>query len=391
MKKITALLVLLTVVVQPVLAIGIGISPSEIKINNGLKGAEYEKSLFIFNTGQEQANFSLSANGDISDWVSFYKSGNLSSNITSISIPKKDKVSLVVVFRVPNDAANGKYSGTLDVKSVPSQNAAEGSQSHMIVGASSYAMINVTGDQILQGEVTGITIEDTEVNYPLKTNILFKNTGNVVASPRIESHFFRGDEEVGSLVDDSTGIKPTAVNEKIVTEWDTHGQVPENYTSNVVVSLDGQILKSDNISFTIHPTGTFSRQGNLTDILIEGEPEVDKVLKIMAYFNNTGEIETSAKFTGEVYKDGKLLDTITSNELTVDKYKRVVLEGYFKPTSPGEHLIKGKVVYSGKETPVKEVSFEVPGGFPSLPTAGAVAIILILALLGAVLKKKKSN
>lgn len=390
MKKIIALLIL-TVMVQPVLAIGIGISPSEININNGLKGAEYEKSLVIFNTGQEKTNFSLSAEGNISDWVRFYKSDNLSSNITSISIPKEDKVSLVVVFRVPNDAANGNYSGILDVNSVPSTNASQGSQSHMIVGASSHVMINVTGDQILQGEVTGISIEDTEVNYPLKTNILFKNSGNVVASPKIESHFFRGNEEVGSLINESVGIKPTGVNEKIVTEWDTHGQVPGNYTSNVVVSLNGQILKSDNISFTIYPTGTFSRQGNLTDILIDGEPEVDKVSKIMAYFNNTGEIETSAKFTGEVYKDGNLLDTITSDELTVGKYKQAVLVGYFKPTSPGEYLIKGKVVYSGKETPVNEVSFKVPGGFSSLLIGGAAAIFLILALLGVVLKKKKSN
>jgi hypothetical protein len=389
MKKIITLLIL-TVMVQPVLAIGIGISPSEININNGFKGVEYEKSLAIFNTGQEQANFSLSVEGNISDWVSFYKSDNLSSNITNISIPKEDKASLVVVFSVPNDAANGNYSGILNVYSVPSTNASQGSQSQMVVGASSHVMINVTGDQILQGEVTGINIEDTEVEYPLKTNVLFKNTGNVIASPKIESKFLNGDKEIGNLVNDSARIKPTGINEKIVTEWDTHGQTPGNYTSNVVVSLNGQILKSENISFTIYPTGTFSRQGNLTDILIDGEPEVDKISKIMAYFNNTGQIETSAKFMGEVYKDGELLDTITSDELTVEKYKQATLIGYFKPTSPGEYLIKGKVIYSGKETPVKEVSLKVPGGFSSLLIGGAAAIFLILALL-AIVKKKKTN
>ncbi|AKB38673.1 hypothetical protein MSSAC_4083 [Methanosarcina siciliae C2J] len=390
MKKIITLLIL-TVMVQPVLAIGIGISPSEININNGFKGAEYEKSLVIFNTGQEQTNFSLSAEGDISDWVSIYKSDNLSSNITNVLIPGEDKVSLIIVFRVPSDASNGNYSGVLDVNSVPSTDVSEGSQSQMVVGASSYVMINVTGDQILQGEVTSINIEDTEVEYPLKTNILIKNTGNVVASPKIESHFYRGDEEVGSLVNDSASIKPTGVNEKIVTKWNTHGQAPGNYTLNVIVSLDGQTLKSENISFTIYPTGTFSRQGNLTDILIEGEPEVDKVSKITAYFNNTGQIETSAKFTGEVYKDEELLDTIKSDELTVDKYKQAVLVGYFKPTTPGEYVIKGKVVYSGKETPVNEVSFKVPGGFQSLFISGAVAIFLILALLAVMVKKKKNN
>ena len=235
---------------------------------------------------------------------------------------------------------------------------------------------------------TSIIIEDTEVDYPLNTHILFKNTGNVVANPKVESVYLRKGEEVGRLVNDSTKIKPTGVNEDILTDWDTHGQIPENYTSNVTVSLNGQVLKSEIIPFTIFPTGTFSRQGNLTDILIDGEPVVDNVLKIRAYFNNTGQIATSAKFTGEVYKDGNLLDTITSDELTVEKYKQAVLIAYFKPTSTGDYLIKGKVVYSGKETPVKEVPFNVPGGFTSLLMGGA-AVFLIVAILGVVLKQKK--
>jgi hypothetical protein len=374
--------------VQPVLAIGIGISPSEININSGLKGVDYEKSLTIFNTGQEETNFSLSVGGNISGWVSFYKPENQSSNITNISIPKEDKVSLVVVFHVPNDTANGNYSGTLDVNSIPEENGTEGTQNQVVVGASTHVLINVTGDQILQGEVTSIIIDDTEVDYPLRTHVLFKNTGNVIANPKIESVYLKKSEEVGRQVNNSTQIKPTGINEEIVTEWNTHGQAPENYTSNVTVSLNGQVLKSENIPFTIYPTGTFSRQGNLTDILIDGEPEVDKVSKVMAYFNNTGQIGTSAKFTGEIYKNGNLVDTVTSDELTVEKYKQGVLVAYFKPTSTGDYLIKGKVVYSGKETPVKEAPFNVPGGFSTL-IIGAAAVILVIALLVVVLKQKK--
>ena len=155
MKKIIALLILLlAAMVQPVLAIGIGISPSEININSGLKGVNYENTLTIFNTGQEATNFSLSSGGNISGWASFYKSENQSSKITNISIPKEDHASLVVVFHVPNDTANGNYLGTLDVNSIPEINGTEVTQSQMVVGASSHVKINVTGDQILQGEVT---------------------------------------------------------------------------------------------------------------------------------------------------------------------------------------------------------------------------------------------
>lgn len=372
---------------QPVFAIGIGITPSEININNGFKGAVFEKTLTIFNTGQQQTNFSLSAGGNISDWVSFQKFDNRSSNITSILIPKEDKVSLVVVFHIPFDAANGNYSGTLDMNSIPENNESEGSQSSMIVGASTSVKINVTGNQILQGEVTGIFIEDTEVNYPLKTHVMFKNTGNVEANPKIESVYLRKGEEVGHLVNDSTHIKPTGLIEEITTLWDTHGQSPENYTANITVSLNGSVIKSDNIPFTIFPVGTFSRQGNLTDILINGKPEVDKVSKIIAHFNNTGEIETSAKFTGEIYQGGSLVDTISSDVLTVEKYTQGELVAYYKPTSTGDYEIKGKVTYSGKETPEKEVPFNVPGGFPSL-LIGVAAVVLIAAI-AVILKQKK--
>jgi hypothetical protein len=380
MKKIAVLLIILIAMTQSAAAIGIGISPSEITINNALKGAEYERGFTVFNTGSEATNFSLSASGDLSDWVSFYAVNAPDISITAISIPGNDRASVIVKFQIPGDAANKNYTGALDVRSIPDATTAAGSQQAMIIGASSQVTIVVTGDQIIDGIVKAILIEDIESGYPLKISTRFQNTGNVAVKPGIAVNILKDGDIIHSFTHDSTKVKP-ATTETIIAEWSTTASnVPGDYTANVTVSLEGRTLKSDNPSFKILPVGTLTRQGNLTDMLIEGEPAVDTIVKVRAYFQNTGQIGTLAKFSGEVYKDSKLIDTLTSDELTVDKSKDAVLISYLKLASPGDYLVKGKVIYSGKETSLKEVSFRVSENKFAPGFEGIFAAIIVLAL-----------
>ncbi len=130
-----------------------------------------------------------------------------------------------------------------------------------------------------------------------------------------------------------------------------------------------------------------TRRGNLTDILIEGDRSVGSLVKVNAHFQNTGEIDTDAKFVGEVYKDGVLVDKITSEELHVEKYMSTVLVSYLKLESKGDYLIKGKVIYSGKETTVKEVSVKAGKSIPGFEGIYLIAVMLLLVMFRG---KKKS-
>ena len=111
-------------------------------------------------------------------------------------------------------------------------------------------------------------------------------------------------------------------------------------------------------------------------------------MEVYAFFENTGEIGTTAKFSGEVYKDGNLIETITSEELQVEKYKDAELVSYFKLESEGEYLIKGKVIYSGKETPVEEVPLKVGKSTPGFEGISLIVVMLLLVMLRG---KKKSR
>ena len=80
---------------------------------------------------------------------------------------------------------------------------------------------------------------------------------------------------------------------------------------------------------------------------------------IQATFVNTGQIDTKAKFVGEVYHNDILVDTLQSEELLVAVGNMEFLEAYFKPGQPGEYRVNGHVIYEGKKTEEKEISFAI--------------------------------
>ena len=392
MKKIIMLIALIGLVsmVQSVSAMGIGVAPSEVSIENALRGGEAETTVTIFNTGSQDDTFLLSASGDISEWVSYYNKNDPETTIETIDIPGSDKVQVLAVFQIPADAQNENYYGSLDITTAPKNTSTEGVGQHLIVGASSKITIAVTGEQKIDGKVIGITIADTEHNNPLKVKVIFENTGNVVVNPKIDVIIYQNENEVHRYVHQSTKVKPT-LTETIIAIWNTtSSDVPEDYIANVTVSLEGRTIESKNVPFKILPFGSLTRQGNLTEIIVEKEPVIGTPLKIGAVFKNTGMIESLAKFSGEVYRDGDFIDTITSDELLVEINKEVMLISYFKPESAGDYLIKGKVTYAGKETPVKEVTFIVPKD-KGMPGFGGISGLIMIITLFILRRKIRKN
>jgi len=93
-----------------------------------------------------------------------------------------------------------------------------------------------------------------------------------------------------------------------------------------------------------------------------------------------------AKFRGEIYHEDDLLDVLGSEEMFVESGETAKLVSYYKILEPGNYTIKGRVLYAGKETEEKEVSFSVP--VPEVEELGEVkngipgfeAVFAIIAL-----------
>ncbi len=336
-------------------AAGFGVGPSEIAIGNALRGGEYERSITLHNMYEYALGCELSASDEMKGWVSFYRQDDLTTPINIVTIPAEQSTQIRAVFKIPQDAANGTHTSNILAETVPAPGAGQTVNLQLSVSVT----IEVTGTQLLIGEVRSITTRDIEIDYPLRIKVEFKNTGNVKAKPQIDVGITKGGKAIDGISFAKTTVDVEA-REVIKVEWKTTGrEIRDDYVANVVVSLGGSILATKQLPFEILPTGTLTRWGQLTELSYEGQLEIDRVVKIMATFKNTGEIDTFAKFVGEVYKDGELIEIINSDQILVEVKESDVLKAYLKLNDFGSYNIRGHVVYDGKTTDVKDISFEV--------------------------------
>ena len=353
------LLLLSGVTLFPVAAIGIAVTPSHLEISDALRGGEFERNITIYNPDPEITSYTLSASGDAGLWISFFKQDDSTSPVDRVTIPGNENVRILVKFTIPQDAANGEHKATIIVTSVPAEEASGGSGQVVSLAAPVAVTIFVTGNQILSGVVNGISADDAEVKYPLRIKVQFHNTGNVVATPLITVKIATQDgTTINNFTSSEFNVKPQK-HETILLEWDTTGKEPGDYIANISVTLGDSVIKQEQLNFAILPVGTLTRSGSLTELKFGGEPGLGVLTAIQATFVNTGKIDTKAKFVGEVYHNDILVDTLQSEELLVIIGDVELLESYFKPDQPGEYRIKGYVIYEGKKTEEKEISFTI--------------------------------
>lgn len=395
-----ALLLLSGIISFPVAATGIAVIPSHLEISDALRGGEFERNISIYNPDTETTDYTLVASGDAGGWISFYEQDIGSTTVSSvnkITIPGNSNVRMLVKFTIPYDAANGEYAATITVTTVPEEEAAEGSGQTLLLAASVAVTIIVTGDQILSGVVNSIVTNDVEIEYPLRMKVQFHNSGNVVAKPQITVTITTEDGKVISqFTSDEFNIKPEKI-DTISLEWDTTGQQLGDYFADISVVLGDALIKREQLSFAILPVGTLTRSGSLTELKFVDEPRLGALTIIQATFVNTGQIDTRAKFIGEVYHDNTLVDTLQSEELLVVVGNTELLKSYFEPDQPGEYKITGYVIYENRKTEEKEISCIITEEVEVVDSVEATSsdeanlgqtfdpLIIILSVIGALI------
>ena len=377
-----AVIVLMAVIVcQPVSAAGIAVGPSSLTIENGLRGGSFERSLTVFNPSDTGFEVVLRTEGSAGDWIRFSTIDN-DEEIETIYVPENGQIPVLMRVTVPDDAANGRYTATIVVETVPGEEI-PGSVG-MILQAKSALEITVTDVEKISGEVTSIVVRDTEVDVPLGIEVGFKNTGNVVVTPEITAVISRDGSVIDTVTWAETSVRP-GTTEQIVVRWPNDGFPTGTCQANVMVSLRGEVLADENRTFEILPLGSLTRQGELTDLNYDGALVVGKPIKITGLFKNSGSIATRVKLSGEVYRGGSLVDVITGDEMTVLVFSEDALTAYYTPTEPGEYTVKTCAVFEGKTTDAKDISFTVQSDSSGLslplspvPVAAALAFICLL-------------
>jgi len=378
------LLILLVLCTQ--VAFGIGISPPRIIAENMDRGGHIESTLYLSGlSGGEEVTITLE--GEVSDWISIDKG-------RTFVFEKTESLPLIFSIDVPEDAANGLYSGTGTIQATPSVKGDTGQIGVSVIsGVRISFTVDVTGEQIEAYSISAIAIPATEVGSPLQVVLTIQNDGNVMARPsKLHIDVMDVSKEL-MLAADAAELSSVAPHTRGKSAAYVPHSLPEGqYWADVwVYNGDTTIFKDKNIAIEILDAGSLKTSGLLRDIELPAKVKKGTMTKIEAVFENDGQKSVTAEFIGEIYSDGSMIEVVESDSSYVDIAASENLIVYFRPVEAGTYTIKGYVNYAGKKTEAKEATWTVLGEkvnttnvMMNVAIISVIAVILIIGL--AILK-----
>ena len=356
---------------------GIGVSPPTLSYEKVLKGGTAQEQFTIFNSADADVYYDVRVEGN--DWFSFEPN-------PPVKVPAKGSVKVNAIVNPPGDTANGVYNCTVYVE--PSEvnvTGGEGAVMGILPAIGITTSVEITGEQILSGNVYKISVENNEIDKPIRFKIGFANTGNVRAEPETSINILK-DEKALETLKKSDEIIPGEAKE-ITAEW--IGKDVGEYGSNVKVTLNGELLSERSLKFDVLERGALRCKGEIVEIKAPKEVSVGKPAKIEVGFKNTGSIALEAKIKGDVILNRELVKVIESEPVLIEVGETALLTAYLNPEKSGNYLIDGDVIYEGKKAAMNQITISVKSAeasgmnmniilFSGLALLAAMILIVIL-------------
>jgi len=369
---------------------GLGISPSQTILPNLSKGSHVERT-FILSRGdpKDDLYFKVITEGSTKDWITIDKGMEFTMPAGEQRFP------IIIIVNIPKDAANGEYKGGIRLESSSkSPNETGGNGASVSLSALIQTDFTITGEQVLEYEISSIKIQTVEEGFPLEVFITIINTGNVEARPT-KVHIEVFDKFNENLLESQDIIEMGSVEPFVTGDIAIHVSNKlgiNQYWARISVYRDEVLLKEQSLVFEIVEVGSLQKNGNLKELLCNQKADIGETVKITGVFENTGQSNYSAKLVAEIYKNDKLVKLVESDLATVNIGQAENLSAYFTPDSSGEYIVKAHVAYSGGKTPEKEFKISVGNigllasiGSISLPGFISIAAIFLLILIVAII------
>ena len=256
----TMLIVGLTFLVsQSVLAIGLISNP--IEVESALRNESFQEILKIFNSEDAETVYKLKTEGDIEGWAKFYEEDDLETPITQILAPAKSYYDVIVIFTVPEDAANGESNGQLTIVLSPNEIEGEGSQASVRQSLSRDVYIKVTDEENIVLEVSVIPHSyDLKKGENLNVRLIYDNQGNVSLKPQIQFKIKQNDKNIYNAIfpypEGIEAAKPGAQHEVPALEIPTSNLKDGQYTAEIEFLHNNQIILTKDFRFNIGSHGS---------------------------------------------------------------------------------------------------------------------------------------
>jgi len=358
-------------------AFAIGISPPRVIADSMSRGTSAEKTVYLsgLNGGDEVI---ISIDEEIRDWISVDRG-------TEFIFPEGAKsIPIVFTITVPDDAANGQYSGGAVIRALASSSEDNGGASASVsAGVSISFSVDVTGDQVVDYSVTLVRIPDAEVDDPLQVVLTIKNNGNVQARPTMISidvvDQFKN-QRFSESISGMQNVPPHTTGKTIAAI--PHTLPTGQYWADVeVFSKEGRIHSEKGIAFEVVNQGELNVLGELQSLSVPDEVGKEEIVRIEAVFRNIGERPVNAVLVSEIYKGKSLIKVLESDPVSVDFDEADNIISYFTPPRSGTYTVKGYVNYADKKTETMDAEFAVMDeGFLNPTVIGVV--VLLFAIVG---------
>jgi len=237
----------------------IGMMTQPIVIKDILRGQESVTTLTLLNSETKEVTYGLKSEGQITSWVTFYKidDKNLQNPITEIKMPAKGFVSVKAKFTVPKDSPNGSYTGQV-LAFLASSGDIKNDEASVSVSQEigRKVTITVTDKETVQFKATFIpTTYDVQQGKPLKIRVSYDNQGNVAVRPDLQLKILKDGTTIYNAIfpypEGEDAVRALDIKEIAPIEWQTSGQAKGNYKAELTVSLNGQEVQKENVSFSI--------------------------------------------------------------------------------------------------------------------------------------------
>jgi len=387
--RLLILFTVLTISYNIAYSVGIGISPTNINLQQILRGGYAETRLTLTNPSTDEVAYLVEIKGDEASWFSFEPA-------TSGYLPAKSSIRFKVIAEPPTFVPIGNYSVYLIFYGAPtSQQQNTGAGTKIIAGVAVPIDITISDLQIEHYILKDVITPFSEECYPIKIYLDIQNDGNVRVTPSFHVRLLdsRG-MLVKELDNNATMILPTVTERRpLEIPYQIEGEyrcVPQGkYNVEVVAYLGGNLMYNITRPLEILERGAITLRGEISNLSIPSNVSAGQVVKLNAIFKNMGEREISAKLKAEVYRNSSLVDVVEGDEVRVWPGSSETISAYFTPEQVGGYIITGWSVFEGKTTNSISIPINVSEG--QLPLLEIVIIAILVAIIIGVIIWWKRN
>lgn len=360
-------------------AYGLGVSPASITFEDMTRNGYAEQEILISEVFTGDFTLEYDSN---SEWVIV----EFEKPTVGLNSPTK----AIVKANLPEDAGNGEYDFKVRIYATP-ESTQQGEKASSIISAVSINIkITVTGTEIASCAVGGVSASNTEQGYPTEISTSIKNDGNVRLRPEVKVEIYDQLQENLLLEEEYTTdeILPTTTS-KTINPIENNLAIGQ-YWAKIQVPLCNYVSTR---TFDVVQKGEIVDRGEL--VRINFQASEGSITPIRALFKNTGPRIVSAKFKGEILKDGKIVELIETDLVDVNPGETEIFEAYYENLLRGEYVVKGRVLYNNKLSYEKTAAIDITGAVVSADTSSSISlwpisiITIIIILLVMIIRKRK--